>query len=99
MFLLRKFVVAVAVASVALTGLVVIGAPAHAQNCRQSSLYPTDIYGNKNFNCSNGSYSLKKPFGSNDWRNPMSTYELKPNRGGSSQRCRYNSLFNRYDCR
>lgn len=77
-----------------------VAAPAQAENCR-SSIYGTDIFGNPKYNCSDGSYTLKKPMWSNSWDDPFTTYELKKDYGfgSKSQKCRYDSLFKRYNCR
>lgn len=90
------------IAIIAVTGFVTAPAASGA-DCRQSSFNSTDFFGNKRFDCPDGSYTLKKPFGTQSWDDPMSTYELRPNSGFNwnkqSQKCRYNSVFNRYNCR
>lgn len=99
----RTFV-SVVVAAVLFLGAMLFAAPsASAANCRPNTLGPTDISGNQRYTCPDGSYTLRKPLGASGWNDPMTSYELRPNSGSSlnrpSQRCRYNSLFNRYDCR
>lgn len=85
-------------------GIMVAAAPAtSAANCRPSTFGSTDFMGNPRYSCPDGTYTLRRPFGSSSWDDPMTSYELRPNYGSSwnrpSQKCRYNSLFDRYECR
>lgn len=100
----RRKIVSIAGAVALCAGTVLVAAPsASAANCRPNTISPTDIYGNQRYNCPDGSYTLRKPFGAQSWDDPMTSYELRPNYGSSwnrpGQKCRYNSVFNRYDCR
>ena len=92
--------ITIAVAATTFTFGAVVASPASAENCRPS-IYGTDIFGNQKYNCSDGSYTLKKPMFSDRWDDPMSTYELKKDYGygTKSQKCRYNSFSNGYKCR
>ena len=99
----RSIVSIIGAAALCAGTVVVAAAPASAANCRPSAFGTTDIMGNQRYSCPDGSYTLRKPFGTSSWDDPMASYELRPNSGSSwnrpSQKCRYNSLFNRYDCR
>jgi hypothetical protein len=97
---IQAAVVAVAVVASTLAFGVVAASPASAENCRPS-MYGKDIFGNQKYNCSDGSYTLKKPMFSDRWDDPLSTYELKKDYGfgTKSQKCRYSSLSKGYNCR
>ena len=77
---------------------VLVGAPtASADNCRES-LWGDDLYGNKSFDCSDGSYTLKKPFGSS-WDDSISTYEFEGDSNSYSGKCTYSYLTGGYKCK
>ena len=85
-------------------GTVALAAPtASAANCRPSLFGTNDLMGTQRYDCPDGSYQLKKPFGAQGWNDPWASYELRPNNGSSwnrpSQKCRYDSFWNRYTCR
>ena len=75
-------------------------APANAETCRESIL-GEDIFGNKRFNCSDGSYTLKKPWTTNRWDDPWATYKFESNssrRDSWSGDCKYSSFGSSYRC-
>jgi hypothetical protein len=78
---------------------VIAGAPgaSAADNCRES-LWGDDIFGNKRYSCSDGSYTLKKPFYSDRWDDPFTTYEFEGDSNSWSGKCSYSSFRNGYDC-
>ena len=62
----------------------------------------TDWQGNPIYNCSGKNYTLTKPWGTDSWDDPFTTYSLKPNYGGygsKGQKCKYSSWNNSYTCR
>ena len=89
-------------AAASVAGVVATASAVNADTCRES-LWGEDIWGNKRFDCSDGSYTLKKPFGTNTWDDPWARYEFKKNnsfRGdGWSGNCKYKSFSNSYRCR
>ena len=87
--------------AVTAVGLVAIAAPAQANTCRES-IWGDDMWGNKRYDCSDGSYTLKKPLYQDRWDDPFTTYELESDSYGSNKwtgKCKYSSFGNSYECR
>jgi len=84
----------------AITGIG-FAAPASADTCRES-IWGEDIWGNKRYDCSDGSYKMKNPFNTDRLDDPWATYEFESNSYGSdtwSGKCKYTSFRNSYECR
>jgi len=88
-------------ASASIFAVMATASPASADTC-QESLWGQDMWGNKQFDCPDGSYTMTKPFGTSTWDDPWANYELKKDSAYSSNRwtgrCTYNSFYNSYDC-
>jgi len=89
-------------ASASIFAVVATAGTASADTCRES-LWGEDIWGNKRFDCSDGSYTLKKPFGTNTWDDPWARYEFKKDSSSYgndwSGKCTYESFSDTYECR
>ena len=96
----RLALAATAVALCVLGAGVASSAPASAANCSQN-WQKTDWQGNPVYDCGGQGYTLNKPWSSNSWNDPFTTYQLKPQYGSGSrsQSCRYSSWNNSYNCR
>jgi len=96
----RLSLAATAVALCVLGAGVSSSAPASAANCSQN-WQKTDWQGNPVYDCGAQGYTLNKPWSSNSWNDPFTTYQLKPQYGSGSrsQSCRYSSWNNSYNCR
>jgi len=89
-------------AAASILAVVATAGTASADTCRES-LWGEDIWGNKRFDCSDGTYTLKKPFGTNRWDDPWADYRFEKDgyfRGnGWSGTCTYDSFWDEYECR